>query len=257
MRLWFRATGQGGQPLVLVHGLFGAATNWGRVARHLQGDFHLYLPDLRNHGRSPWAPRMDYDAMAEDLAALLDTLGLEQAWWLGHSMGGKAVMRLALRRPDRVRGLILADIAPIPYADHFTPLFEALQALPLARLKDRRQADAWLARSIGEPAVRAYLLQNLVRDGGGWRWRCNLAALRAHLPELLAAPTDRARPYEGPTLLIRGGRSDYVSDSAWTEIRRWFPQARLHTLEGAGHWLYSERPEAFSQEIRKFILRSA
>jgi len=253
LSLHHRIAGEAGPSLVLVHGLLGSGSNWGGVVRRLQAGHRLYLPDLRNHGRSPWSPRMDYDALAGDLVALASDEGLDEAWWLGHSMGGKAVMRLALRHPERVRGLIVADIAPVPYSDRFTPLIDALEALPPARIEDRRQADALLARSIHAPAVRAYLLQNLLRNAAGWRWRCNLEALRTHLPQLLDFPTAGGVPFPGPTLFIRGARSDYVRERDRPVIQRWFPRARIQTLEAAGHWLYSERPDAFSEQVRAFV----
>jgi pimeloyl-ACP methyl ester carboxylesterase len=240
-------------PLVLLHGLFGASNNWLGVVQRLQADYRLILPDLRNHGRSPPHPVMDYPAMAEDLLALLDRLRLDSVNLLGHSMGGKAAMWLALSRPERVARLLVADIAPVGYPLRFDSIFRGLEALPLERIADRSSADRQLAQWVVEPAVRQYLLQNLVKQAAGWRWRCNLPVLSRSRENLADFPPNDGLSYAGETLFLYGERSDYVQTQYRETIGRLFPHARLRMLHGAGHWLYAEQPEAFSRAVMGFL----
>jgi esterase len=246
-------------PLVLVHGLFGSAANWHGIARRLAADRLVLVPDLRNHGESPWDARMDYPAMALDLAALLDRLGIARAHLAGHSMGGKAAMWLALSAPERVGSLIVADIAPVDYPSRHGALVNALWGLPLTEITDRRDADARLAASIHSPAVRGYLLQNLVHgrargDGeGGWRWRLNLPVIARSLDLLLGFPPAGGRTFPGPALFVYGSRSDYVTGAGLPRIRALFPLARLRAIPQAGHWVYADQPEAFTAAVGGFL----
>lgn len=244
-------------PLVLIHGLFGSASNWHGIARRLAADHLVLVPDLRNHGQSPWNPRMDYQSMATDLAALLDAQGIVRAHLVGHSMGGKAAMWLALTAPARVGSLVVADIAPIAYASRYGALVKALAALPLHAIKDRRDADARLAAAIQSAPVRAYLLQNLVHDpagdGRGWRWRLNLEVLAHTLDGILGFPETRDLQFPGPTLFVHGGHSDYVTGEGLPRIRALFPHARLSGIPNAGHWVYADQPDAFIAAITGFL----
>ena len=245
-------------PLVLVHGLFGSAANWHGIAARLAGERRILVPDLRNHGDSPWSERMDYPAMAADLAALLDREGIPRAHLVGHSMGGKAAMWLALSEPERVGSLAVADIAPVTYPSRHGELIDALHGLPLERIRDRREADAWLAREISSVAVRGYLLQNLVRapgpDGGRlWRWRLNLAVLAASMDAILDFPDSGDRSFPGPVLFVYGGRSGYVTGEGLPRIRQLFPLARLRSIPEAGHWVYADRPDAFAGAVAGFL----
>ncbi len=240
-------------PLLMVHGLFGASGNWMGVVKHLQADFRLILPDLRNHGRSPHHAVMDYPAMADDLLALLDRLELDSACLLGHSMGGKAAMWLALTRPERVDRLAVADIAPVGYPSRFERIFQGLQQLPLAEIADRDAADRRLAQWVPERAVRQYLLQNLVKQSGTWQWRFNLPVLSAARESLSGFPLSEGFSFAGEVQFLYGERSDYVKPEYRTSIMRLFPLARLRMLPGAGHWLYAEQPEAFSRAVMAFL----
>lgn len=242
-----------GPSLLLVHGLFGASGNWMGVVRHLQARYRLILPDLRNHGRSPHHPRMDYPAMAADLAALMDRLEIDSAALLGHSMGGKAAMWLALNQPERVERLVVADIAPVTYTSRFEPIFRGLRELPLQELAGREAADQHLARRVPQAAVRQYLLQNLVRQPDGWRWRFNLPVLERAGDTLSAFPSAEGLSFAGETLFLSGEKSDYVKPEYREPIDRLFPLARLRVLPGAGHWLYAEQPEAFARAVRAFL----
>ena len=261
VRLHLRQYGEvaaGRLPLVLIHGLFGSASNWHEIARRLAADRRVLVPDLRNHGRSPWSSRMDYRAMAADLTALLDAEGIERAHLVGHSMGGKAAMWLALTAAGHVGSLVVADVAPMAYANRHGALVRALAALPLAEIKDRRDADARLAAAVRSPAVRGYLLQNLVRepvapDGSGWRWRLNLEVLAHTLDDILGFPEAEGLEFSGPTLFVYGSRSDYVTGEGLPRIRALFPHARLRAIPNAGHWIYADQPEAFIAAVAGFL----
>jgi len=241
-------------PLLLIHGLFGAASNWRGIARRFAGQRRVLVPDLRNHGESPWDGRMDYPAMAGDLVALLDAQGIERAHLVGHSMGGKVAMWLALTEPQRVASLAVADMAPLTYEGHFGGLIAALLALPLAQLRDRQDADARLGQAIGSSAVRGYLLQNLVQDAQGhWRWRMNLPVIAGSMDVILGFPDAGGRQFPGPTLFLYGGRSNYLTSEALPRIRALFPLARLRSIPEAGHWVYTDQPEPFSAAVAGFL----
>jgi len=241
-------------PVLLIHGLFGAAANWHGIARRLAAERPVLVPDLRNHGESPWGVPMDYPAMVADLLALLDAEGIDRAHLVGHSLGGKVAMWLTLTEPGRVGSLVVADIAPVTYGRRFDGLIAALSALPLAELRDRRDADRRLAASIPNAALRGYLLQNLVQDSGGqWRWRLNLPVLADSLDAILGFPDAAGLQFPGPTLFLYGGRSDYLSGEALPRIRSLFPLARLRSIPNAGHWVYSDQPEAFSVAVAGFL----
>jgi esterase len=254
MSLHFREYGEPEHPpLLLLHGLFGASGNWMGVVKRLRADFRLILPDLRNHGRSSHDALMDYPSMADDLQLLLDRLQLDSASLLGHSMGGKAAMWLALTQPERVDRLVIADIAPVDYPSRFERIFQGLQQLPLAAIADRGSADQHLAQWVPERAVRQYLLQNLVKRSGTWQWRLNLPVLSAARETLSGFPQSDGFSFAGEVLLLHGERSDYVKPEYRANIMRRFPLARLRMLPGAGHWLYAEQPEAFSRAVMAFL----
>lgn len=240
-------------PIVLLHGLFGSSANWHGIARSLAPERRVLVPDLRNHGRSPHHPRMTYPAMVADLLALLDAQGIAEAVLVGHSMGGKAAMWLALEAPHRVQALVVADIAPVSYPTRFEGLLQALAGLDLTAIADRREADARLASSLPDAALRGYLLQGLGREGARWHWRTNLSALHSGMEDILGFPDPAGRQYAGPTLFLYGTESDYVTGAHLSIIRRLFPLARLRPLPGAGHWLYAEQPETFLAALRGFL----
>ena len=245
---------QGPLPVLLIHGLFGAASNLRGIARRLAAQRRLLVPDLRNHGDSPWDERMDYPAMAGDLAALLDAQGIERAHLVGHSMGGKVAMWLALTEPQRVGSLVVADVAPLRYESRFGGLVAALLRVPLTDLRDRRDADARLGEGISTPAVRGYLLQNLVQDAQGrWRWRLNLPVIADSMDAILGFPDPEGRQFPGPALFLFGGRSSYVTAEALPRIRALFPLARLRSIPEAGHWIYAEQPEPFTAAVAGFL----
>ena len=239
-----------GPPLVLLHGLFGAGANFGTVQKRLAAEFRVWTLDLRNHGRSPHAPGMDYATMAADVAKTLDAEHVGPAAMLGHSMGGKVAMALALHEPARVTRLLVADIAPARYDPHFRTIARALQALPLTAALSRADADAALSPVVPDAAVRGFLLQNL-RFGPTPRWRIGLDDIAAGLPEIEG--WDVAGRYDGPVLSLGGERSDYVLTQHRPAFRTLFPAVRFATLHGAGHWLHADAPDAFVAAVRGFM----
>jgi pimeloyl-ACP methyl ester carboxylesterase len=248
--------GQGtGAPLVLLHGLFGQASNFGGVQKALaaQGRRVVAL-DLRNHGASPHAAAMGYADMAGDVAETLRALAAAPADVLGHSMGGKVAMMLALTRPELVRRLIVADIAPVSYPPAFRPYAEAMLALDLRPGLTRRDADAALAGAVPSAGVRGFLLQNLQLRAGQPFWRNGLAEIAAALPAIEAVPDlPPGARYEGPTLALAGERSDYIRDEHRPLFRALFPAVRFGKVKGAGHWLHAEQPEGFLAALGAFL----
>ncbi|MDX5435377.1 MAG: alpha/beta fold hydrolase, partial [Halomonas sp.] len=213
--------------------------------------------DLRNHGRSPHADGMSYREMAEDLLALLDRLHIDRAHLLGHSMGGKVVISLARLAPERVASLIVADIAPQAYGHGHDAVFAGLRNLERGRPENRREADELLAEHVEERATRLFLATNLERgENGGLTLRLGLDQIEAGYTDIMQAPAGEGA-FEGPTLVLRGGRSHYVPDSALPGLREVLPQARVVTLEEAGHWLHAEQPEAFQSAVNDFLAAQA
>lgn len=244
-------------PLVLLHGLFGSRANWHGLARRLGVAHRVLVPDLRNHGRSPHGEPMSYPAMAGDLLELLDRLECPRALLVGHSMGAKVAMWLALTQSARVARLVAVDMAPVSYPNRLTAIPEALASLDLERLTSRDEAEAWLAPRLRNPRLRQYLLQNLVYLDGRWQWRVNLPLLGRELAELVAfPPLPPAACYSGPSLFIYGEASDYVTGHQ-AAIRRLFPKARLCPIAGAGHWVYAEQPDAFLDGLSPFLAEGA
>lgn len=252
MKLYYETLGRG-EPLLILHGLFGSGANWRSIAQRLADRWQVILPDLRNHGHSPHAPTMRYQDIAGDILALMDELGLAQAHLLGHSLGGKAAMLIASRSAERVQSLTVVDIAPRAYPPLHLDLFRAMHAVPLERIHARRQADAIMQEYIPNPAVREFLLTNLVRDAQGrFRWRIPLETLEQAYDELNAMPfLDRL--YQGPSLFIRGGHSQYVRDADLGLIRQGFPNACVVSLPLAQHWPHIETPNEFLRVLRDFL----
>lgn len=252
MRLAVTEAGQG-PPLILLHGLFGAGQNWGAIRKALAPRFRVLTPDLRNHGASPRAAAMSYDAMAQDIADTLDAAGIARAAVLGHSMGGKAAMAFALAHPDRVERLVVADIAPVRYPPALRGFVAALQAIPLRPGLTRREADAALAASIPEGGIRAFLLQSLRFETDPPEWRLGLAEIAAAMPEIEDAPPTGGRRYDGPVLVLGGERSRYILPEHHAVFRALFPQARFATVPGAGHWVHAENPQGFLAAVDAFL----
>jgi pimeloyl-ACP methyl ester carboxylesterase len=255
------AIGDTGSRVVFAHGLFGQGRNWTQIGKALadpaRSDRHrVLLVDLPHHGRSGWEDEFDYVGIADRVAGLLaadDPVAL-----VGHSLGGKVAMVLALRHPGLVERLCVVDVSPVAYEhlSQFEGYVAAMRGLDLRSLSRRDDADAALAEAVPDPTVRGFLLQNLRRDGDDWRWQVNLEVLGADLSEIGGWPEDRLAgtpSYRGPVLWIAGGRSDYVTPAYAQAMDHWFPTSRLVTIKQAGHWVHSEQPEVFLEVLRRFL----
>lgn len=253
VNLAFKSLGEG-PPVVILHGLFGAGRNWTQIAQALSAHHRVILPDARNHGASPWAERMSYTDMAQDVAALIEREGLRQPFVVGHSMGGKTAMALALTQPAAIAGLAVIDIAPQAYADRFSTYVQAMRDLDVAAATSRLELQQALATALGPSAPVDFLLQNLHREGGRFDWRLNLMAIDLGLAELGAFPDAllQAR-YDGPALFAHGAESDYVPPEAVPGIRALFPQAQLLSIAGAGHWVHADQPTALLGALRHWL----
>lgn len=245
-----------GPPLLILHGLFGCKENWRYIARQLSHQFQVFTLDQRNHGQSPHTDEFDYQLMADDLLAFCNTRKLDQIHLLGHSMGGKTAMQFAARHPDRLLSLIVEDIAPGAYTPHHGEVFAALDGVPVDHLQRRSEADLLLHSAIPDPAVRQFLLKNLQRrPGDGFSWRFNLKILKQAYPRLIAA-----LPIDGqimvPTLFVRGAFSNYLPPRLPPSVSSVFPKARLTTIADAEHWVHSDQPAIFLQEVTAFLIET-
>ncbi len=238
-------------PIIILHGFFASSRNWRQVADKLSINHHVYVLDMRNHGVSPHHMNMDYPDMAADLLAFMDAHNINTANLLGHSMGGKVAMWLALSYPNRVNKLLVADIAPVKYQHSFNKLITALKSLPLAALKNRKQAEQWLELEIPELTYRQFLLQNLVLNEGEYVWRVNLDIFYANGDNIIGFPNvDNVNPYQGQALFLAGGDSSYVN---LEQIRDLFPIGHLSVIDGAGHWLHVQQPVEFLNQVEAYL----
>ncbi|EPZ2456280.1 esterase [Citrobacter youngae] len=235
-------------PIVLVHGLFGSLDNLGILARDLVADHDIIQVDMRNHGLSPRSPEMNYSAMAQDLLDTLDARQIEKAIFIGHSMGGKAVMALTALAPERVERLVAIDIAPVDYhVRRHDEIFAAINAVTDAQASSRQQAASVMRQHLQEEGVIQFLLKSFV-DG---EWRFNVPVLWDQYPHIVGWETIPA--WEHPALFIPGGNSPYVTEAYREQLLAQFPQARAHVIAGAGHWVHAEKPDAVLRAIRRYL----
>ncbi|MDA0874181.1 MAG: alpha/beta fold hydrolase, partial [Bacteroidetes bacterium] len=241
MQLYRQISGDG-PHLIIIHGLLGASGNWASLVRSAYAPhFRTVTPDLRNHGRSPHAPEFSYPAMASDVLELMDEEGIERAHLIGHSMGGKLAIHLALNHPERIDRLVVADIGPRAYIPSHEAIFNAMEALHPERYASRPEVDEAFSRHITDPGLRQFLLKSLDREDDGYRWGINLPAIRQGYPEIIGA-IDSWETFDGDVLFVGGSQSSYLSESDLPLIRALFPFAELTMIEGAGHWLHADRP---------------
>jgi pimeloyl-ACP methyl ester carboxylesterase len=251
--------GDSGPRVVFLHGLFGQGRNWTAVAKAINARAQVTLVDLPNHGRSAWTDRFSYREMADHLADMLRQDGGGAAYAVvGHSMGGKVAMTLALRHPELIDRLAVVDVSPVPTSEisHFARYVDGMRSIDLAALTDRAQADAQLAPYVPDPGIRSFLLQNLRRGSRpdeGWRWQMNLELLGNHLGEMGDWPDLAAAPYPGPVLWLAGANSDYVRRDYAPVMRALFPRVQLVTIKDAGHWLHTDQPAVFLSVLRRFL----
>jgi pimeloyl-ACP methyl ester carboxylesterase len=252
MKLFYREEGGDGPNLIILHGLFGSSDNWLPQARMLADVSHVYLVDLRNHGQSPHSNEFNYDVMADDVAEFIEAQGISSPLLLGHSMGGKTAMTLALRNPDLPSGIIVVDVAPRQYPNQHDKIVEGLLAMPLSELKSRQDADEALSPYEPEPAVRQFLLKNLKRESsGGFSWKMNLDVISRNISEVARA-VGNGSTFPGPALFLRGARSPYIADGDLKGIRRLFPAAKLETFD-TGHWIQAEKPRELVDRVKSFL----
>lgn len=246
------ATPSGAPPLVIAHGLYGSARNWNVIARRLADIREVVAVDMRNHGESPRFASQSYPDMAADLAQVIRSLG-GPVDLLGHSMGGKAAMQLALTEGALLRRLVVADIAPVAYGHDQSHYARAMQALDLTGLTTRAEADRRLAETIDDPGLRAFFLQSLdLKAEGRPRWRLNLPVLESEMDKIVGWPDTEGR-FDGPALFLTGAESHYVRPEHRDRIRALFPKARFAKLPGAGHWLHADKPREFEETVRVFL----
>lgn len=262
MELFFRKYGQG-QPLIIIHGLYGSSDNWVSIGRKLAENFEVFIIDQRNHGKSPHSPNHNYQLLKNDLKDFMDQQSINEAILLGHSMGGKTAMFFAADYPKRVKQLIVVDISPRSYITtdskqllaHNT-IIRAMYNLDFYGIESRQEIDDILAKSIPEIRVRQFLLKNIKRHKSGeFYWGINIKAIKHELPNIIDGLRKDQPEIKGfPILFIKGRNSDYISDEDRNLISRIFPFARIETIPNAGHWVHAEQPELFLQKIRNFLL---
>ncbi len=254
MDLYFREVGSGSSNLIILHGLFGSSDNWLSIAKALAEDYKIYLPDQRNHGQSPHSDAFNYKLLSEDLNKFIEDHAIENLLIIGHSMGGKTAMNFAVHYPDKLRALIVVDIAPKDYAVRHDVILDGLMAIPVNTIKSRNEADEILSEYVPELGVRQFLLKSLSRKpDNSFEWKLNLGAISENI-QVIGEGMQYTGKYAGPTLFIRGRKSNYIKDNDRDNIKDLFPASTILTIEDAGHWVHAEKPEEFVNTIREFVL---
>lgn len=253
MKLNYKIYGTG-DPVIIMHGLFGSGDNWHTIARMMEPQYQCIVVDMRNHGRSPHDPEMNFQVMADDLLELLADLGLDKVSLIGHSMGGKVAMQFALLHPEKVNKLIVVDIAPKYYPPHHDAVIEAIESIQPEKLTERSEAEAAFARFLGnnQPTIQ-FLMKNLSRlPEGGFEWKPNMpviiGAYHALVDEVVPST-----PFTGPVLFVRGQKSRYILDDDIPHMKALFPNSSLITIPDAGHWVHAEAPEFFTKSLLSFL----
>ena len=243
-----------GPPLVILHGLFGSSGNWRGIARELAVTHSVFCVDLRNHGASPWADTMDYGEMADDVLQLIERLELDRPAVMGHSMGGKTAMALALRHPQRVGRLIVVDIAPVPYADTLTPFAQAMRSADVVAAASRAEVQRRLQLSVPDGGVVPFLMQNLVTRNDHFDWRLNVLGISTAMPQLCTFPSALlGARFAGPATVIAGANSDYVAQHDGASFRPMFSDVEVDVIDNAGHWVHADQPAAFLASVRQAL----
>jgi pimeloyl-ACP methyl ester carboxylesterase len=253
MKLHFRETGTG-KPLIILHGLFGFLDNWQTLAKYFAQHYHVYLVDLRNHGRSPHSPDFNYPLMAADLLEFINEHHISEPVIMGHSMGGKVAMHFALHHPEKLSKLIVVDMAPKSYPPHHQDILAGLKAVDLKAVTTRGEIDEALARHIPEEGVRQFLAKNLYRqEDNTFAWRMNLPVIEEKITEVGKETTSQL-PFLKPALFIRGANSRYIKPEKDMDlIQKLFPAATLETIADAGHWVHAEKPQELFNQVVNFI----
>ena len=258
MQLNYRQYSTEGKALIILHGLFGSMSNWGWHSKQLAKTFAVYGLDLRNHGDSPHANALNYRVMADDVREFMRSESIEECAFIGHSMGGKVAMQLALSHPELLTRLMVVDIAPVAYpptADGQMDVLAGMEAMEVEALSSRKEAEQRLVATIEDDTTRKFVLTNLIRnEDGDYRWRLNLASIRDNYDRLREKPL-LGEAFTKPTLFVKGALSNYIQAQNEEEILDLFPRASVKTIMQAGHWLHAERPQAFQKIATDFLLQ--
>ena len=243
--------------LILIHGLFGNADNLAGIKRYFESNFNIVSVDLPDHGESPWTSSFSMSDAAEAIFDIMQSLNIEKTAVLGHSLGGKVAMKLALNHGDKISHLIVADIAPVSYDHSHQAVFDGLNAVPLNSIQSRKDAEKEMAAHVKEPGVRQFLLKSLYQDESeAWKWRFNVAGLIASYSHIIDWEQTN-QTFDGVTLFIKGSESDYITPAYRNDITRYFPKAKAHIIEGTGHWLHAEKPGAFNAIVERTLNKTA
>jgi esterase len=253
MKLFYKSYGSG-DPIIILHGLFGMGDNWRTIARMMEAEFQCILVDLRNHGRSPHDAEMNFSLMAQDVLELMKDLDLDDAVLLGHSMGGKVAMHFATTYPELTEKLIVVDIAPKAYPPHHSSVIKAIEAIEPLALQSRDEAETILRKYLGnDESTVQFIMKNLSRNPeGGFEWKPNMPGIIAAYDQLMKEVT-AMHPYLGPVLFIKGEQSDYVTEADLPSIHAFFPEASLVSIPDAGHWVHADSPGPFTQIVLSFL----
>ena len=253
MKLKYKEFGQG-EPLIILHGLFGTSDNWQTIAKQFAKNYTVFVLDQRNHGRSPHADDFNYKIMAEDLKDFMEQQWIYSARIIGHSMGGKTAMQFALDYPDMVEKLVVVDIANQTYQGGHEAIFKALFSLDLEKIKTRKEADAILKKQIEDFGIRQFLLKNLTRNkNGSYEWKMNLPVIYKNYQPILAAVAGSEDRFEGATLFVKGGLSPYINEENFKKTKTFFPNAELKIIENVGHWVHAQAPKELLEMVETFF----
>lgn len=253
MELHYRSIGQG-QPMIILHGVFGTSDNLQTFGKQLANHYHVYLIDQRNHGSSPHSDDFNYQVMAEDLHEFIEKHQLKNPIILGHSMGGKVAMFYATQHPKQFDKLIVVDIAPRAYPVHHQQILEALSAVEIDQISSRKEAEEQMKPYIADFGIRQFLLKNLKRtdDNKGFEWKLNLSVIKNNIERIGEGIEDNVQ-VDKPVLFVKGAKSDYIKNEDETLIKSIFPSAKIVTIKNAGHWVHAEQPEQLFEEVSKFL----
>ncbi|MFQ5628310.1 MAG: alpha/beta fold hydrolase [bacterium] len=253
MELFCKEYGSNNSHLIILHGLLSSGRNWHTICSNLAEKHHIIVPDMRNHGRSGHSDEHHLSDMVNDVLDVQNRFEIKSSFMLGHSMGGLAAMDFAFNAPEKIEGLIIIDIPPRPHQAGVAFVLDAMLGVRLEEMKSKSEVDEALLGALPDPLVRQFVLSNLHFDTGGFRWRANVPVLREFLLESQAYQPPPANVFEGPTLFIRGGRSDYIRNEDFPIIRNHFPNARIETVEKAGHWVHHDAPDEILQLVDGFM----
>jgi len=265
MDLFYRTVGEG-FPLLILHGLYGASDNWLTMAGKLEDQFKVIIPDLRNHGQSPHDNEMGFDEMKDDILKLMDKLQIDNCYLLGHSMGGKLSMKISFDNPEKIKKLIVVDVAPKSYLEGYSKHFEfhknvvgLMNGMDLKKFASRREVEKYMIKTISSERIVKFLLKNLKKKGKGqFEWKLNINTIYRVLHNLIDGINveDTDGNFDNPTLFIRGLKSDYILDEDIPQIEKWFSNLQFVDIADAGHWVHTEQTEKFIEVLIGFLGKS-